>query len=212
MLLTTVWKVTEKKVEITILLGKGRSFWKAKLSAISFRVIDIIWVVPPPRMPVTTRIIPFLIGNLNLNLHFHYYWEGGCPPRYHHGIMKITSWMILALKFREVSFAALNHQERFADTRTEREWKDGTEVRNKKKWKATTGVGCFQSILKKLIMLSKFFFELFSHLFRGWFCTKYLLNRKKTELSFFQRLLIISQICSVVGMHHHIPVNFVDRI
>ena len=90
-------------------------------------------------MPVTTRIMNhFFLGNPNLNLHFHYYWEGGTTdnPRYHHGIMT-TSWMILALKFREVSFAALNPAdqlllERFADTRTEREWKDGTEVRNKK--------------------------------------------------------------------------------
>ena len=28
---------------------------------------------------VTTRIITFLVGNPNLNLHFHYYWEGGQP-------------------------------------------------------------------------------------------------------------------------------------
>ena len=31
---------------------------------------------------VTTRIITFLVGNPNLNLHFHYYWEGGQPNKY----------------------------------------------------------------------------------------------------------------------------------
>ena len=31
---------------------------------------------------VTTRIITFLVGNPNLNFHFHYYWEGGQPNIY----------------------------------------------------------------------------------------------------------------------------------
>ena len=31
---------------------------------------------------VTTRIITFLVGNPNQNLHFHYYWEGGQPNTY----------------------------------------------------------------------------------------------------------------------------------
>ena len=31
---------------------------------------------------VTTRIITFLVGNPILNLHFHYYWEGGQPNLY----------------------------------------------------------------------------------------------------------------------------------
>ena len=30
---------------------------------------SIPWVVPLPRIPVTTRIIPFFVGNPNLNLH-----------------------------------------------------------------------------------------------------------------------------------------------
>ena len=34
---------------------------------------------------VTTRIITFLVGNPNLNLHFHYYWEGGQP--------KLLTWI-----------------------------------------------------------------------------------------------------------------------
>ena len=40
----------------------------------------IYWVVPLPRIPVTTRIIIFLVGNPNLNLHLPLeYWEGGKP-------------------------------------------------------------------------------------------------------------------------------------
>ncbi len=36
------------------------------------------WVIPLPRMPVTTRNIPFLVGNPNLNLHLPLApWEGG---------------------------------------------------------------------------------------------------------------------------------------
>ena len=42
-------------------------------------MLGIYWVVPLP-VRVTTRIITFLgAGNPNLNLHFHYYWEGGQP-------------------------------------------------------------------------------------------------------------------------------------
>ena len=36
----------------------------------------------PLPVRVTTRIITFLVGNPNLNLHFHYYWEGGQPNGY----------------------------------------------------------------------------------------------------------------------------------
>ncbi len=54
------------------------------------KLYGMIWVVPPPRMPVTTRIT-FLVRNPNLNLHFHYYWEGGQPKvwsslAFHHRI------------------------------------------------------------------------------------------------------------------------------
>ena len=40
-----------------------------------FRVIP--WVVPPPRMPVTTRIITFLVGDPELNLHLPQLLGGG---------------------------------------------------------------------------------------------------------------------------------------
>ncbi len=33
----------------------------------------------PLPVRVTTRIITFLVGDPTLNLHFHYYWEGGQP-------------------------------------------------------------------------------------------------------------------------------------
>ena len=33
----------------------------------------------PFPVTVTTRIITFLVGDPELNLHFHYYWEGGQP-------------------------------------------------------------------------------------------------------------------------------------
>ncbi len=36
----------------------------------------------PLPVRVTTRIVTFLVGNPNLNLHFHYYWEGGQPHLY----------------------------------------------------------------------------------------------------------------------------------
>ncbi len=36
----------------------------------------IPWMWPPPRMPVTTRIITFLIGNPYKPLICHCYWEG----------------------------------------------------------------------------------------------------------------------------------------
>ena len=41
------------------------------------RQMIIPWVVPPPRMPVTTRIIPYLVGNPNLNLHLPLWLGGG---------------------------------------------------------------------------------------------------------------------------------------
>ena len=45
--------------------------------------LDIPWVVPPPRMPVTTRIITFLVGDPNLNLHLPLAsWEGVQPKIY----------------------------------------------------------------------------------------------------------------------------------
>ena len=38
---------------------------------------NIPWVVPLPRIPVTTRIILFLVGDLNLNLHLPLLLGGG---------------------------------------------------------------------------------------------------------------------------------------
>ena len=49
--------------------------------------IEVFLGLSPFPVIVTTRIITFLVGNPNLNLHFHYYWEGGPPkvfPYFHH--------------------------------------------------------------------------------------------------------------------------------
>ena len=45
-------------------------------------VVDILGVWPPPRMPVTTRICPCLVGDSNLNLTCHCFLEGGHSPKY----------------------------------------------------------------------------------------------------------------------------------
>ena len=39
--------------------------------------MDTLWVVPLPRIPVTTRIIPCLVGNPELNLHLPLLLGGG---------------------------------------------------------------------------------------------------------------------------------------
>ena len=41
----------------------------------------MVWVVPPPRMPVTTRIITFLVGDSGdaYKPPFASYWEGDNP-------------------------------------------------------------------------------------------------------------------------------------
>ena len=40
--------------------------------------VDIGWIYPLRRIPVTTRLVAFLVGNPNLNLHcVHCYWMGG---------------------------------------------------------------------------------------------------------------------------------------
>ena len=39
--------------------------------------MPICWIVPPPRMPVITRIITFLVGDPNLNLHLPPLLAGG---------------------------------------------------------------------------------------------------------------------------------------
>ena len=44
--------------------------------------IQYIGLSPLP-LPVTTRIITFLVGNPKLNLHFHYYWGGGTTQTTH---------------------------------------------------------------------------------------------------------------------------------
>ena len=43
----------------------------------SIGYIYIYWVWPPPRIPVTTRIITCLVGDPNLNLHFPLLLGGG---------------------------------------------------------------------------------------------------------------------------------------
>ena len=49
------------------------------------------WVVPPTRIPVTTRIITSLVGDPNLNLHLpQASWEGGQPKSL--DISKPTTW------------------------------------------------------------------------------------------------------------------------
>ncbi len=48
----------------------------------SRKVRTVSWVsvgLSPLPVRVTTRIATFLVGNPELNLHFHYYWEGGQP-------------------------------------------------------------------------------------------------------------------------------------
>ena len=49
-----------------------------RLQGVNFPEVYMIpWVWPPPRMPVTTRSITWLLGNPNLNLHFcDCYWVG----------------------------------------------------------------------------------------------------------------------------------------
>ena len=44
-------------------------------------IYHISWNCPPPRMPVTTRIIPFLAGNLNKNLICDCFWVAGRPKK-----------------------------------------------------------------------------------------------------------------------------------
>ena len=41
----------------------------------------VSWVVPPPSIPVTTRIITFLVGDPNLNLHLPQFLGGGPQPK-----------------------------------------------------------------------------------------------------------------------------------
>ncbi len=50
---------------------------------------DICWVVPLPSNSDHQDYEPFLVGNPELNLHFHYYWEGGQPKIY---VYKYMSW------------------------------------------------------------------------------------------------------------------------
>ena len=42
----------------------------------------IFWVVPPPSKSHHQEYYIFRLGNPNLNLHFHYYCEGGQPKVY----------------------------------------------------------------------------------------------------------------------------------
>ena len=72
---------------------------KFSQSILSHRSYGISWVVPLPRMPVTTRSITFL-GDPNLNLHLpQASWEGGTtqgishlshPMRQHHWIHRVN--------------------------------------------------------------------------------------------------------------------------
>ena len=47
-----------------------------------YTYMTICWVVPPPSKSHHQDYEPFLVGNPELNLHFHYDWEGGQPKRY----------------------------------------------------------------------------------------------------------------------------------
>ena len=65
-------------VEITNLQPRDKIKNLPKDEAEVKNFILFVGLSPLP-VRVTTRIITFLVGDPELNLHFHYYWEGGQP-------------------------------------------------------------------------------------------------------------------------------------
>ena len=61
--------VLEAKLSMVNAQVRGFSGAKCTPDLLKPDTQNIPWVVPLPRMPVTTRIITFLVGNPNLNLH-----------------------------------------------------------------------------------------------------------------------------------------------
>lgn len=69
----TEWCLKEPSTDSTIKSrihpeGRQRTIGRQCVSAITCEAL--LWIYPPPRMPVNTRIITFLLGRILINLHF----------------------------------------------------------------------------------------------------------------------------------------------
>ena len=92
-----VWLRKNETITDTIKMlcgySTGQSLFVVRSKVLHKKRCDILWVWPPPRIPVTTRITIFLVGNPYNTFIYHCYWEGATPKTY----SRLINFLWLAL-------------------------------------------------------------------------------------------------------------------